>query len=183
MISPISMMSRTPASLSSRRAFTLLELLLVLMLIGISIATIIPHLNGTLDRWQLRETARNLQTTLQMASLWACVRQEIVVFAVDEKKGTFCLRPLEDARSSAQGRLPIVHQSCGQGVEIARMEGFNNLGREKVLMFRPDGTSEAAMIVLISGRPDANRQTLWEIAFDGRGAVLCQERFTDEVGE
>jgi len=63
------------------------------------------------------------------------------------------------------------------------MEGFDDLGREKVLMFRPDGTSEAAMIVLTSGRPDSNRRTLWEIALDGRGAVRCLERFADEVGE
>jgi Tfp pilus assembly protein FimT len=161
----------------------LLELLLVLMLIGISAATIVPHLNGTLDRWQLRETAHNLQTTLQMASQWACVRQETLIFTMDEKNGTFCLRHLEDAKSSTQDRVTIVRQSFGRDVKIARAEGFNKLGRERILIFRSDGKLEAATIILISSRPEINRQTLWEIAIDCRGAVLCQERFIDEVVE
>lgn len=176
-------MSRIPASFSSRRAFTLLELLLVLMLIGISAATIVPHLNGTLDRWQLRETARNLQTTLQMASQWACVRQEAVVFVLDAKRGIFSLIPLEGGQSATWDLFPIGRQSYGQGVEIAQIEGLRDLGKEKVLVFRPDGTSEAAMIVLTGGRPDANRETLWQIAVDNCGAVQCQEKIADEASE
>jgi len=177
------MMSRIPANFSSRRAFTLLELLLVIMLIGISAATIVPHLNGTLDQWQLRETARNLQTTLQMASHWACVRQEAVVFALDAKRGVFSLRPLEGGQAATRGLFPIGRQSFGQGVEIVRMEGLRDLGKEKVLVFRPDGTSEAAMIVLTAGRLYVNRETLWQIAVDDCGAVQCQERLANEVGE
>ncbi len=177
------MMSRRPAPSSARRAFTLLELLLVLMLIGISAATIVPHLNGTLGRWQLRETARNLQATLQAASQCAWVRQEAVVFSVDAKGGVFSLRPLESGQSATEGLLSLGRQSFGQGVEIAQMEGLTDLGKEKVLVFRPDGTSNAARIVLTGARPDANRETLWQITVDGRGAVYCQERLADEAGE
>lgn len=176
-------MSRIPASFHSRCAFTLLELLLVLMLIGISAATIVPHLNGTLGRWQLRETARNLQATLRMASQWACVRQEAVVFVLDAKRGVFSLRPLEDGQSATRGLFPTGRQSFGQGVEIVRMEGLRDLGKEKVLLFRSDGTSEAAMIVLTGSRPDVNRETLWQIAVDNCGTVQRQERLADEAGE
>jgi type II secretion system protein H len=177
------MMSRKAAGFSVRRAFTLLELLLVLMLIGISAATIVPHLNGTLGRWQLRETAHNLQATLQMASQWARVRQEPVVFALDARRGAFGLRPLEDGRSGARGLLPVGRQSFGQGVQIARMEGLNDLGKEKVLMFWPDGTSQAAMIVLTGGKPHAGPETVWRITLDDRGAVHCREKLADEAGE
>jgi type II secretion system protein H len=177
------MMSRIPAAINSRRAFTLLELLLVLALIGISAATIVPHLSGTLGRWQLRETARNLQMTLQVASQWAGVRQEVVVFGVDAKKGVFSLRSLGSERSVTGDLLSTGRQSFGQGVEIARMEGFTDLGEEKVLVFRPDGTSHAARIVLTGARPDANRETLWQIAVDAHGAVQCQEGPADETSE
>lgn len=177
------MMSRIPANSSLRRAFTLLELLLVLLLIGISAATIVPHLNGTLGRWQLRETARNLQMTLQAASQWAGVRQEAIVFVLDTKKGTFGLRPLEGGPSKTGGLLSLGRQSFGQGVEIARLEGLTDQGREKVLVFRPDGTSRAAQIVLTGARPDANRETLWQIAVDDCGVVQCQERLADETGQ
>lgn len=177
------MMSRIPAGFSSLQAFTLLELLLVLMLIGIGAATIVPHFNGTLGQWQLRETARNLQATLQMASNWACMRQEAVVFALDAKRGVFSLRPLEGGQATTRSLFPIGRQSFGQGVEIVRMDGLRDLGKEKVLVFRPDGTSEAAMIVLAASRLYVNRECLWQIAVDSCGTVQCQERLANEVGE
>jgi len=176
-------MRRTPVNCSGRRAFTLLELLLVLMLIGISAATIVPHLNGTLGRWQLRETARNLETTLQAASQWARVRQESIVFALDAKRGTFGLRVPPGVSSSGGGLLSVGRQSFGQGVEIVRMGGFTDQGAEKILAFRPDGTAPAAEIVLAGSRPDANRETLWQIAVDDHGTIRCEEKSVDEEGE
>ena len=154
----------------------------MLMLIGISAATTVPHLNGTLGRWQLKETARNLEVTLQFASQWARVRQEAIAFVLDVRQGSFMLRPLGDEGSLGEASLPVGRQSFGRGVEIARMEGLIDLGKEKILMFRPDGTSPAATIVLTGSQPDANRETLWQIALNGRGAVQCRERLADETG-
>jgi hypothetical protein len=153
------------------------------MLIGISAATIVPHLNGTLDRWQLRETARNLQTILQIASQWACVRQEVVIFVLDVKRGVFSLRALKGGQYASQGLFPIDQQSFGQGVEIVRMEGFRDLGEDKALVFQSNGTSDAAMIVLTGSKPDANRETLWQIAVDSHSTIQCQEILIDEAGE
>ncbi len=176
------MTSRTLSNLSARGAFTLLELLLVLVLISISAAATVPQLNGTLGRWQLRETARNLQMTLEVAAQWASVRQEAVVFALDVPRGTFSLRPLTAGRAGARGALPVGRQPLGQGVGIVRTDGLMDLGGEKVLVFGPDGTSQPAMIVLTGGRPDVSGETLWQIALDGRGAVRCQEGRADEMG-
>ena len=183
MTSPTSMMNRIPANSDLRPAFTLLELLLVLMLIGISAAAIVPHLNGTIGRWQLRETARNLQTALQAATQWSRVRQETVVLVVDSQKGTFGLRALKNERAAARGLLTIGRQSFGRGVEIAHMEGFQNTGKENILVFEPDGTSSPAMVALIGAGADANRQTIWQIEVDGRGAVQCQERLARETDQ
>jgi len=174
-------MNKIRANHNSRRAFTLLELLLVLMLIGISAATIVPHLNGTIGRWQLRETARNLQTALQAASQWSRVRQETVVFALDVKRGAFGLRVPQGSRSAAKGLLAVGRQSFGQGVEVVRMEGFTDTGKERILAFAPDGTSKAATIVLTGARADANRETLWQITTDGFGAVEYQEKLANEA--
>jgi hypothetical protein len=102
---------------------------------------------------------------------------------VDAKKGVFSLRSLGSERSVTGDLLSTGWQSFGQGVEIARMEGFTDLGEEKVLVFRPDGTSHAARIVLTGARPDANRETLWQIAVDAHGAVQCQEGPADETSE
>jgi prepilin-type N-terminal cleavage/methylation domain-containing protein len=166
---------------SVRRAFTLLELLVVLVLISISAAATVPQLNGTLGRWQLRETARNLQMTLEVAAQWAGVRQEAVVFALDAARGTFRLRLPAPGRAGGRGALPAGRQSLGRSVAIARMEGLTDQGAEKVLVFGPDGTSPAATIVLTNGRAQASRETSWQIVLDGRGAVRCREGLDDET--
>jgi prepilin-type N-terminal cleavage/methylation domain-containing protein len=175
------MTSRTPVSPNTRHAFTLLELLVVLVLISISAAATVPQLNGTLGRWQLRETAHNLQMTLEVAAQWAGVRQEAVVFALDASHGTFSLRLPAPGRAGGRGALPAGRQSLGQGVAIARMEGLTDQGAEHILVFGPDGTSPPATIVLTDGRAQASRETSWQIVLDGRGAVRCQEGRDDET--
>jgi prepilin-type N-terminal cleavage/methylation domain-containing protein len=174
------MTSRKLPNVDVRHAFTLLELLLVLVLISISAAATVPQLNGTVGRWQLRETARNLQMTLEVATQWASVRQESVVFALDVPGGTFGLRPQATGRAGTRGALPAGRQSLGQGVGVARTEGFTDLGREKVLVFRPDGVSPAAAIVLTGGA-GSGREMLWQIALDGRGTIHCQEGQAGEM--
>lgn len=174
-------MSKKQAHFSHRRAFTLLELLLVLALVAISMAAVVPHLNGTLNQWQLREGVRNLETTLRLASQWARVKQEAVAFALDVQSRTFALRSLQDGPSANRTFPAVGRQSLGRGVEITRLEGLIDVGQEKVLVFWPDGTSEAATIVLTSGRTDSGQKTLWQIALDGRGTIRCQERLDDET--
>jgi hypothetical protein len=57
------------------------------------------------------------------------------------------------------------------------------LGQEKTLTFRPDGTSQTALIVLTGSQPDANRQTVWVVGLDGRGLVQCREMLADEMDD
>jgi len=185
MISAITKKMRNdqPGNPPPHRAFTLLELLLVLMLIGISAATIVPHLNGTLGRWQLRETARNLQTTLQLASQWSSARQEGVVFSLNTQKGNFSLRFSKEGDAASGDLLPTGRQSFGQGVGIAQAMGFKDRGMEKVLLFRPDGSSDEAAIVLTDKGSSDARASSWEISIGSGGAVQCQERAADETGK
>ncbi len=173
-------MNDEPRQPASRRAFTLLELLLVLVLIGISAATIVPHLNGTVGRWQLKESVKNLQAALQLASQWACVRQEPVVLTVDTRRGAFALKPLAKERLRGNHLLPVGWQSFGRGVKISEVQGFRSSGSRRSLTFHPNGTSPAARIVLTGSESGANQKTVWQITIDGHGGVQCQERLTDE---
>jgi len=169
---------------SPRRAFTLLELLLVLLLIGVSAATIVPRLNGTLGRWQCRETAQNLEAVLRLGSEWARIRQEPIAFVLSVARGSFGLRLLGNEQE-LRGQIapPVGWQSVGQGVRITRTEGLEDRGGDQVLVFWPNGASRAASVILTDARSNANRQTVWQIVVDGLGAVRCQERLVDDVGE
>ena len=155
----------------------------MLVLIGISVAAVVPQFNGTLGQWQLRETALNLRTSLQLASQWACVRQEAVALALDVQRGTFALKPLEEGRLANRTLPGIARQSFGRSVAVLRMDGVRDVGGEKALLFWPDGTSDAATIVLTGGRVDSAQKMLWEVALDSRGTVHCQERRADETSK
>lgn len=173
-------MTRKPLHTDSCGGFTLVELLLVLVLVAISVAAVVPRFTGTLGAWQLRETAWNMQASLQLASQWARVRQEVVVFALDGRKGVFALRAVStDERQAPETFPPLGRQSFGRSVRIVRTEGLQDAGQEKVLTFRPDGTSEAAIIVLGGRGADSADETTWHIVLDGRGAVRCREVLAD----
>ena len=164
-----------------RGGFTLLELLLVLLLVAISVATVVPRFRGTLGTWQLRETVWNLRATLQLASRWARVRQEIVVFALDERQGVFTVRSLQATGGPASGTFPSVGlQSFGQSARIVRAEGFQNAGQEKTLTFRPDGTPGPAILVLAGRETGDADEVMWQVTVDGRGAVRCEETYADD---
>jgi type II secretion system protein H len=164
----------------SRCAFTLLELLLVLTLMAISMATVVPQLNGTLGRWQLREGVRDLQATLQLAAQWALARQEPVACVLDVQRRVFTLRYLQAGQSTYATLPAISQQSLGASVVIARLEGFRDVGKEKALIFRPDGTSQAATILLAENGADSAGCTQWQISVDGQGTVQLQEKLADE---
>jgi prepilin-type N-terminal cleavage/methylation domain-containing protein len=165
-------MNKTRTCAKPPCAFTLLELLLVLVLIAISVAAIVPRFHATLGAWQLRETAWNLQAALRWGSQWAYARQEPVTFVLNVQRGVFSLTLSPDEPSADRALLPMGWQPLGQGVSVARAEGLKDVGQEKVLVFRSDGTSEPAVIVLTNGGAGST----WQIDLDGRGTVHCQEK-------
>jgi type II secretion system protein H len=180
MISRTTRGSRIRVSPELPRGFTLLELLLVLALIGIAVATVIPNLTGTLGEWQVRETARDLQATLQLASQWARVRQEAVLFVLDVPRGVFSLRCFRDGQATDRAVLPLGQQALGRNVTIVRTEGLRDDAREKVLAFGPAGASGKAILLLTDNRAVAAPYRAWQVDVDEEGNVHCQERLVDE---
>ena len=175
-------MNKRPVHSDSHTGFTLVELLLVLVLVAVSVAVVVPCLRGTLSGWQLRETARNVQATLQLASQWATTRQETVVFALDARKGVFTVQPLpqEDTQLTPSAVPVIGRQSLGRNVRAVRTSGLQDAGQEKTLVFRPDGLSDTAEIVLTDAGAGRAPETVWRIAIDRRGTVQCREGLADD---
>jgi hypothetical protein len=90
------------------------------------------------------------------------------------------LRRLPKGQSTDGALLPMGWQPLGQGVRVARAEGLQDMDQEKVLVLRPDGTSEPAMILLTRTGAGGPSGTLWQIDLDGRGTISCQEKSIDE---
>jgi prepilin-type N-terminal cleavage/methylation domain-containing protein len=77
--------SRRPSS----RAFTLIELMIVLVLIGILTAVLIPEMRGSYEDALLRSTGRELINVCHLASSQAVSLNQVHRLKLDERTGKY----------------------------------------------------------------------------------------------
>jgi len=151
-----------------RRAFTLIELMVVLALIGILSALIIPEMKGTFEDSLLRSTSRDLVNIFSIAASRAVSLNQLHRVRVDAKTGRYVIE--KRVRESAQGDefVPIrISESEGQldtriSIQIHKVEepsadssetseANRNLASGQVvdsISFYSDGTVDRAEILL-----------------------------------
>ena len=155
----------------SRCGFSLIELMVVLMLIGIMTAIIIPQMKGTFEDALLRSTARKLVDIFSLASSRAVTLNESHSVRLERKTGRYLV---ERTTSAEKGRdpHPLAEISGGEGnldtrvtVEVRKAADDQSepLGegpafvpaaeagsrtKAQVISFYPDGTADAAEILL-----------------------------------
>ena len=168
-------MARRPTTRSGRRAFTLVEVVLVLVVLTLIAATTWPSLQRSLADHRLRNAADMIRAD------WARARAEAMAsgvaqrfrYALDEQ--TYWIEPCEDLASSAGERLSTdeIAQASGSSEsdrsrlpkDIAFVEGelvaesseetwtdstapSENGESEPPIVFLPDGTCSSARLVL-----------------------------------
>jgi hypothetical protein len=67
----------------------------------------------------------------------------------------------------------VPRQVLGKGVIIVQLEGFQDIGNEKNLVFWPDGKTAKAHITLTSDKD--NDTTHWHIFIEDDGSAVLQE--------
>src|SRR6185503_6108898 len=83
-------------------AFTLLELMVVIVLIGIMTALILPEMKGTYEEALLRSTARKLVDAFSLASSHAISLHQSHHVRIDRKNGRYLIETT--ARETAKQR-------------------------------------------------------------------------------
>ena len=170
-LSPQAQRERRPTD--ARSAFTLIELMVVMVLIGIMTAIILPEMKGTYEDALLRSTSRELISVCSLASSHAVSVNQAHRLRLDQKTGHYSIVKRASERG-AEGRLvPVREVIGGEGmldtritVEIhksgdeateATPEQETATGPERKLQagraddgitFYPDGTADASEIVL-----------------------------------
>ena len=150
--------------ISARSGFTLVEMMVVVVLIGIMTAMIIPEMKGTFEDALLRSAGRDLVNVIELASSRAISLNQTLRVRLDAVGGRYQVErlqregvmedfvPLKDLAGS-KGNLDkrISIQLYGLAGETAEAspgdEAFVPIP-EQALTFYPDGTADGAMILL-----------------------------------
>ena len=128
--------------------FTLLELIVVLVLLGIIAVLVAPGLGGSLENAKLKTASRELLAALRVQRSEAIAQGRIITlrFAGDESS----YRVDGESVSLAEG-LSVVYQAAtgaaSQGVEGSALPDTGN----NDLVFYPDGSSSGALLQLRLG--------------------------------
>lgn len=143
------------------RAFTLIEMMVVVVLIGVLVALVIPEMKGTYDDAVLRSTARKFVDVFVLANSQAVAGNRKHLVRIDTQGRKFMLET-----SAATGGLQEVDitGSAGEFDDRIRVDVRNAALSERegppdqevgkgerergVIAFYPDGTADAGDVLL-----------------------------------
>ena len=136
------------------RGFSLLELLVVLVIIGLSASLVLPTLAGGLSSLRLKTAAREVSATLRYArSLAVSVGKEQVI-NMDIEEGKYWLNEDKDNNRELPSDIRFLNVTT-QGEEITTgMAG---------IVFYPMGNSSGSSIFITAGK-DRNCHILTQLA-------------------
>lgn len=131
--------------LACQRAFSLLELLVVMTLIGLLTAVAVPNFGRSLAPLQARSSANKITALLRYARSQAVTRQQAcrVLFDIPEHRVAMLSSPTSPAAGPPPYRLPadLSVQFSGQGAPPTTDEAFT-------INFYPGGNSSGGEINL-----------------------------------
>lgn len=180
MISRISMRTNNIERSNRICGFTLVELLLVLVLIAISMAAIIPRIGESISGWQVRENSKNMLAVIRLARQMAITMQEVMVFVLDSDSTSFAVKSVSHSPGSSDisNDFLVPRQFLGEGVKIVQLEGFDQLGSERVIVFWPDGRAKKAHFTLATEKDSGKAE--WHIFVENDGSVVLHEVLENE---
>jgi prepilin-type N-terminal cleavage/methylation domain-containing protein len=155
-----------------RAAFTLIELMVVMVLIGIMTALILPEMKGTYEDALLRSASRELVSVCGLASSHAVSVNQVHRLRFDPRTGHYSIQRRAEERGPESGfvsarevpggegeldtRIVIeIHKVGGEPAEAGGQESSPVPGDsapagrgDDGITFYPDGTADASEIVL-----------------------------------
>jgi len=153
-------------SLRRLRAFTLVELLVVVAIIAVAGGAGIGLYGGTSERFKLEKTARNFLITAKYARIMAIEKQREYKIQLDSENGGFALSSIEWNQSTEEFEQTVVNDYYCKPVEFDGNIRFENVKvaadyqteetddqeAETSIVFRPDGSADAVVVQIGNGR-------------------------------
>jgi len=129
------------------RGFTLIELVLVILIIGLLFAVVAPSLGGLLRSQKLDAAARTIVGMLKQARVHAATEAKPYRLVIDSEDNTCWLEVLTVTGFERPASSLGVIVELGEALVIELEGGTNEDGLFKVRV-EPDGTGELAQVTL-----------------------------------
>jgi general secretion pathway protein H len=128
------------AGIKTKKGFTLLELLIVLLLMGLMLALVGPQITIGLSAITLKSSAKRIATTLNYARGQAIVKKTPYQVSFNNETGTYWVA--EKSRSSKQDQSSPIKE-----LELPETIKIKDKGS---VIFYPNGSSSGGEIIIIN---------------------------------
>jgi len=163
------------------RGFTLIELIVVLAIVGVSAALVLPRFAESVQNARVKTALRDSSNLMRKARIHSVFKRQECRVVVDREKGTMVL---QDAEKTDGEETPVLETiQLPQGLSIDRLETefwkkkkkASKYGKKKEVIFYPMGNSSGGRLHL---KDKKEKEYLIEVnPLNGRVKII------DEVGK
>jgi len=133
------------------RGFTMVELGMVLLVLGIVMAIVLPRFGGTLERQQLRSTINVIHGTVRYLQAYAALTKRVyrLTFDLDRQVMSVCYFQGETCTPEASRELrDYVLPASVHILDVVSPQGTKTRAGEAATHFHPTGLAEPSIIHL-----------------------------------
>lgn len=153
--------------------FTLIELAMVLLVLGIVSAIAMPRVGGMLDRQRMRRTINVVRGTVRYVQARAALTKRVyrLTFDLDKQTMSACYLSAEGCKPEQNHELrAYTFPAAARLLDVVRPDGEKTVEGEVVTHFHPTGLAEPSTLHLANFADE--RTTLMITPLGGRVKVL-----------
>ncbi|MFN3477449.1 MAG: GspH/FimT family protein [Candidatus Methylomirabilales bacterium] len=142
---------------ASNIGFTLLELVVVLVIVGMAFSLVLPAIGSGLRHWRLRGAAREVVTLLKFTRNQAVVKKEPFQVILDRSRNLYWLDKgdapvLSDPDQADEKGIRLYALPNGVRFGEVTVDGSNREGERVGILFFPRGSSTGGEVQILDER-------------------------------